>query len=277
MSNWLIRADGVKKHFRRGRNNGMVHAVENAAFCLGRGKTLGLVGESGSGKTTLGMSILKLVEPTGGRCMVRFDGDQGEDLFRLSGESLRRNRKHMQIIFQNPNAAINPRSMKVKGILKEAIEVRCEFNGMRPERVAVEEEALDKLKLVRLGEGKLDRYPFELSGGEKRRVILARALCIEPEFIVTDEITADLDGSTSVQILNLMKELQERKELTYLFISHDLAHVIYMSHWIAVMLQGRIVEIRPTLEILEDPKHEYTKELFSQLSEFDAPGCLEKS
>ncbi|WP_048061729.1 ABC transporter ATP-binding protein [Hyperthermus butylicus] len=246
----------LKKYFPvRGfiRVSGWVKAVDDVSFIIPRGKTIGLVGESGSGKTTIGRLILRLIEPTSG--YVFFDG---RNVFELRGKELKAFRKKAQMIFQDPYSSLNPR-MTVYDIIMEALKVhRVEVGDPYAYIVKLLEE-------VGLNETHVYRYPHEFSGGQRQRIAIARALAVNPEFMVLDEPTSALDVSVQAQILNLLKELQAKRKLTYLFISHDLGVVRYMSDYIAVMYLGKIVELGPAEEVFEKPLHPYTKMLLASI------------
>ncbi|MET1100937.1 MAG: ABC transporter ATP-binding protein [Pyrodictiaceae archaeon] len=230
-----------------------VKAVDGVSFIVPRRKTLGLVGESGCGKTTVGRLLLRLIEPTSGK--IYFDG---KDVLKLRGHELQEFRRRAQMIFQDPYMSLNPR-MTVFDLIIEPIRVH---------RIHVEDPqkfVVDLLYQVGLNETHLYRYPHEFSGGQRQRIAIARVLALKPEFIVLDEPTSALDVSVQAQILNLLKDLQNRFNLTYLFISHDLGVVRYMSNYIAVMYLGKIVEIGPSEEVFEKPLHPYTKMLLAAI------------
>lgn len=231
-------------------------AVNNITFAVTKNEILGLVGESGCGKTTLGKLMLKLVEPDAGH--VFFDGI---DITDLRTSELRPVRRHMQMIFQDLDAALNPR-MKIDAILKEAVQLHR--RGMND--VAVAQRVAELLDAVKLSKNKLTRYAHELSGGEKRRVGIARALAVGPRFIVADEPTSALDVSIQAQIVNLLHDLHRQLGLSYLFISHDLRLVEMLSHRIAVMYRGEIVEVGTTETIVSSPRHPYTVHLWSAIA-----------
>ncbi|MBX3144248.1 MAG: ATP-binding cassette domain-containing protein [Trueperaceae bacterium] len=229
-----------------------VKAVEDVSFNVKRGEVVGLVGESGSGKTTVGRSILRLIEPTSGE--VKFDG---VDVTQLNKGTMREYRKRMQIIFQDPFASLNPR-MSVGDIIGEAMTIHNLARGKeREQRVA---ELLDK---VGLSPNHMRRYPHEFSGGQRQRIGIARALAVDPEFIVADEPVSALDVSIQAQVVNLLQDLKEELGLTLLFIAHDLGVVEYISDHVIVMYLGRIMEIAPSKELYANPIHPYTEALLS--------------
>ena len=252
----LVEVYDLKKYFPvKGLifTRGYVKAVDGVTFAIPRGKTLGLVGESGSGKTTVGRLILRLIEPTSGRII--FDG---VDVLKLRGEELKRFRRRAQIIFQDPYGSLNPR-MTVFNIIMEGVRYHGIDVGDPVEFVA------RLLERVGLNPHHMYRYPHEFSGGQRQRIAIARVLALNPEFIVLDEPTSALDVSVQAQILNLLKDLQRERGLTYLFISHDLGVVRYMSDYIAVMYLGKIVEFGPAEEVFEKPMHPYTEALLSSI------------
>lgn len=255
----LLRVENLTVHFPVGRTGfwgrqeKVVHAVDNVSFEIRRGETLGLVGESGSGKSTTGRAILLKVKPTAGNVYFR-----GEDVTTTSGEALRRLRRNMQLVFQDPYASLNPR-MKVIQIVAEPLLV----HGIVKKPRDAYDRVRDLLDLCGLPRDAADRYPHAFSGGQRQRIGIARALALEPEFIVADEPVSALDVSIRAQIINLLQELQERLSLTYLFIAHDLSIVRHISHRVAIMYAGKIVEIADRSEIYENPKHPYTEALLS--------------
>jgi peptide/nickel transport system ATP-binding protein len=258
----------LKVHFpiRKGilqRVAGHVKAVDGISFEVRPGRTLGLVGESGCGKTTTGRAILRLVEPTAGRVLYR-----GQDLSQLRGRELRRLRKHMQIIFQDPYGSLNPR-LTVESALVEPMEI----HGIGASRRDRGERAAALLREVGLEEGHLKRYPHEFSGGQRQRICIARALSVDPNFLICDESVSALDVSVQAQVLNLLKDLQENRGLTYIFISHDLAVVKFMSDDLAIMNQGLIVERGPANEIYANPREEYTRGLIAAIPD-DRPETI---
>ena len=253
----LVRGENLSKDFVTSRNflgqpQSFHKAVVNVDVTIRRGETLGLVGESGSGKSTLGRMLLRLLPSTSGKVYFR-----NRELTKLGTRSLQPFRKKMQIVFQDPYTALNPR-MSIGAILSEAVR---KGRGKKDGNVAKEIEEL--LTKVGLKADARKRYPHEFSGGQRQRIGIARALAVRPQFIVADEPVSALDVSVQAQIINLLMDLQEELSLAYLFISHDLQVVRHLSHRVAVMYQGRIVETGPTEEIFQDPKHEYTKLLLS--------------
>ncbi|HET6695666.1 MAG TPA: ATP-binding cassette domain-containing protein [Gaiellaceae bacterium] len=254
----LLTVTDLEKHFpvRKGliieRTVGHVKAVDGVSFSIPAGKTLGLVGESGSGKSTTGYCILQLTKPTSGS--IRFDG---RELTQMGGEQLRKVRQDMQIVFQDPYSSLDPR-MTVGNIVSEPLEV----HGMGT-RKSRRETVRRLLEVVGFNPNFTNRYPHEFSGGQRQRIGIARALALSPKLIVCDEPVSALDVSIQAQILNLLKDLQRDFGLTYLFISHDLAVVRTMADEIAVMNQGKLVEVGPAEEVYSNPKDEYTKALFT--------------
>jgi peptide/nickel transport system ATP-binding protein len=236
-----------------GRSRDSLRAVEDVSFEIPRGETLGLVGESGSGKTTTGRAVLRKVPLAAGRIV--FDG---EDITELHGEKLRRYRKRMQLVFQDPYASLNPR-MRVFEIVAEPLLVHGVVSRIRD----AEPQVRDLLALVGLPPDVLFRYPHAFSGGQRQRIGIARALSLHPDFIVADEPVSALDVSIRAQVVNLLQDLQEQLGLTYLFIAHDLSVVRHISHRIAVMYAGKLVELGLPDQIYDDPKHPYTRALLS--------------
>lgn len=253
----LVKIENLTKNFISkksffGKPLSYVHAVDNVSLDIFKGETLGIVGESGCGKSTLGRSILRLTEPTSGK--VVYDKT---DLVSLSKEDMRQMRKRLQLVFQDPYASLNPR-MTVKDLIKAPLDV---FNiGNESERM---EKVFQIMKQVGLTEEQLNRYPHEFSGGQRQRIVIARAIILDPEFVVCDEPVSALDVSVRSQVLNLLNTLQKEKNLTYMFISHDLSVVKYISDRIAVMYLGRVVELAEKDELYSHAAHPYTKALLS--------------
>ncbi|MGQ0541741.1 MAG: ABC transporter ATP-binding protein [Blastocatellia bacterium] len=253
--NNLISLENLQVHYRIGgglfRASKTVRAVDGVSLDIEKGETLGLVGESGCGKSTLGKAILRLTEPTGGKVFYN-----GKDLAHLPQSAMREQRKHLQMIFQDPYASLNPR-MTVGQIIGEPIRTFGLANG------SVESKVQELMETVGLSRRFIKRYPHEFSGGQRQRIGIARALAVDPEFIVADEPISALDVSIQAQIMNLMRRLQAEKNLTYLFISHDLRAVRHLSDRVAVMYLGKIVELAPGKEIYANPLMPYTKALIS--------------
>jgi oligopeptide/dipeptide ABC transporter ATP-binding protein len=255
----LLAVEGLTKHFPvtrgvLGRIVGHVRAVDGVSFEIARGETLGLVGESGSGKTTAGRAILRLIEPTAGKIV--FDG---VDVRRADASELRLLRRSMQIIFQDPYSSLNPR-LRVVDLVGEALEVHGLARG-----AAVEKRVAELLARVGLLPSALNRYPHEFSGGQRQRVGIARALALEPKLIVCDEPVSALDVSIQAQVVNLLKDLGRELELSYLFIAHDLSVVRHLSHRIAVMYLGELVELAPAERLFAAPAHPYARALLSAI------------
>ena len=257
MAENILEVENLVKYFKSPR--GTVHAVDGVSFTIEKGKTLGIVGESGCGKSTTGRSILRLIEPTSGT--VRFEG---KDILQYSSAQMRKMRKDMQIIFQDPYSSLNPR-MTVSQIIMEPI-IR---NRLIRDKKKREERVLELMETVGLAERLYNAYPHELDGGRRQRVGIARALAVEPKFIVCDEPVSALDVSIQAQILNLLKELQMKLGLTYIFITHNLSVVYYFADDIAVMYLGKLVEKAPAQELFAHPVHPYTQALLSAIPEPD--------
>ncbi|NJL24078.1 MAG: ABC transporter ATP-binding protein [Calothrix sp. SM1_5_4] len=256
----LLELKNVKKHFplKKGFFGGVkswVKAVDDVTLTVRKGRTLGLVGESGCGKTTLGRTILRLIEPTEGQIIYN-----GTDITKLDREQMRAMRRKMQIIFQDPYASLNPR-MTIGAALMEPMII----HGLGQNRAERLEMAGELMKKVGLDRAMLNRYPHEFSGGQRQRICIARALAVKPEFIICDESVSALDVSIQAQILNLLLDLQEELHLTYVFISHDLAVVKFISDEVAVMYNGKVVELNDAVGIYENPQHDYTKKLLSAI------------
>lgn len=250
----LIQTKNLKKYFNVGA--GSLHAVDDVNLSIYPGETLGVVGESGCGKSTLGRTILRLIEPTAGEILY-----DGKDISKLSIKDMREMRKKMQIIFQDPYSSINPR-MTVEEIIAENMIVNKSFGGNKAEIWKRTEQLMDTVGLARRLAG---AYPHELDGGRRQRIGIARALALDPKFIVCDEPVSALDVSIQAQILNLLMDLQDEFKLTYMFITHNLAVVKHISTDIAVMYLGQCVEKAPSLELFHNPKHPYTKALLSAI------------
>ena len=257
--NVLVRVENLTKHFpiTQGivvqRQIGAVRAVDNVSFDIREGETLGLVGESGCGKSTTGRTILQLYRPTSGKVYY-----QDQDLTTLKGEDLRRMRRFMQIIFQDPYASLNPR-LTVGDIIGEPLEVHRVEKSKKKRQERVQE----LLHLVGLNPYFINRYPHEFSGGQRQRIGVARALALQPKFIICDEPISALDVSIQAQVVNLLEKLQDEFGLTYLFIAHDLSMVRYISDRTAVMYLGKIVELAEREELYSHPLHPYTQALLS--------------
>lgn len=256
----LLEVKNLKTHFPHhggifGRVQSYTKAVDDVSFNVRKGHTLGLVGESGCGKTTLGRTILRLIEPTAGGIV--YDGKDIAGASRLEMQDIR---KKMQIVFQDPYASLNPR-MTIGSILMEPMEIH-DLGSSKKERQDI---AADMIKKVGLTPAMLNRYPHEFSGGQRQRISIARALMVRPEFIVCDESVSALDVSIQAQILNLLLDLQDEFNLTYIFISHDLSVVKFISDEVAVMYGGKIVEMNTAQNIYDNPQHDYTKKLLSAI------------
>ena len=261
----LVQAVQLRKEFPVGtegifgQRRLTLKAVDGVTLKINAGETLGLVGESGSGKSTLGRLLLRLIEPTAGQ--VFFDG---HDLAALSRKQLRQLRRQMQMVFQDPYSSLNPR-MRVRAIVAEGIEIHKLARGR-----AKEQRIGELLEMVGMGADALDRYPHEFSGGQRQRIGIARALAVNPRFLVLDEPVSALDVSIQAQIINLLQDLQEQLSLTYFFISHDLRVVKHISQRVAIMYLGKIVELASRDEIYSNPRHPYTRVLLSAIPQVDA-------
>jgi oligopeptide transport system ATP-binding protein len=248
------------------RNGQVVRAVDDVSFAIAAGETLGLVGESGCGKTTLGRAALRIIEPTGGGISFA-----GEDITSVQSSRLRALRRRFQMIFQDPYGSLDPR-MTVENIIGEALDIHGLATGREARRRRVEQ----LLKDVGLEAAQADRYPHEFSGGQRQRIGIARALGVEPQLIVCDEAVSALDVSVQAQIVNLLQDLQQRHNLAYLFIAHDLAVVEHISRRLLVMYLGKIVELGPARVICREPKHPYTKALVSAVPVLDPSARRER-
>ena len=253
MSEVLLDVKGLKKYFPTKR--GMLHAVDDVSFTIEKGKTLGVVGESGCGKSTTGRAILRLHEPTGGQVLF-----EGQDVAKLNAAELRHKRKEMQIIFQDPFSSLNPRKT-----VSQTIEEPLKLHGIITDKQARLEKVLETMETVGLAERYVNTYPHELDGGRRQRIGIARALALDPKFIVCDEPVSALDVSIQAQILNLMNEIQEKRGLTYMFITHDLSVVNHFSDDIAVMYLGKLIEKAPSEVLFNNPVHPYTQALLSAI------------
>lgn len=252
--NYLLRVQNLAKYFPIGSNK-YIKAVEKVGFALRKGEVLGLVGESGCGKTTLGMCILRLIEPTGGEVIFR-----GRNVLQLDEKELIPIRRYMQIIFQDPYGSLNPR-MKIKDIIREPLLIHKLAENKNQEEIKI----MDLLEEVGLDDACANKYPHELSGGQRQRVAIARALAVSPDFIVCDECVSSLDVSVQAQIINLLEDLKNKMDLSYLFISHDLGVTKHISDRIGIMYLGKIVEMAGSETICSSPKHPYTKALISSI------------
>ena len=253
MSNPILEVQNLKKYFKT--PNGLLHAVDDVTFSIEKGKTLGVVGESGCGKSTTGRTILRLIEPTAGK--VIFDG---VDVTSLSKEELRKSRNQMQLIFQDPFSSLDPRKTVSQAIAEPIV-----YNKIIQGKQNVEKRVLELMDTVGLAERLYGAYPHELDGGRRQRIGIARALAMNPKFIVCDEPVSALDVSIQAQILNLLDELQDELGLTYMFITHDLAVVNHFADDIAVMYLGQLVEKAPADELFANPMHPYTQALLSAI------------
>ena len=248
----VLELDGVCRDFTSGVfRTHTVHAVDHVTFALEKGKTFGLVGNSGCGKTTLSRMITRVLRPTAGRILF-----EGADISGLPGGRARAYHRRVQMIFQNPEASLDP-TMRVRDSLLEALTIHQIGSG-REERM---EKVRSALAQVGLPEHLLSRYPHQISGGEGQRLVICRALLLEPEVLLLDEPTSMLDVSVQASVMNLLKELQQRLGLTYLYITHDIELLGWISHTIGVMQKGRLVEVGPREQIMEAPAHPYTREL----------------
>jgi len=260
----LLVVDGLKTHFpiRSGllqRVTDHFKAVDGVSFHIKEGETLGLVGESGCGKTTVGRTLLRLLPATAGR--VIFDG---HDVFAARGNELQQLRRNMQIVFQDPAGSLNPR-MRIASIVGEPLVI----HGLVSDKAELRERVESLLERCGMPRAAADRYPHEFSGGQRQRIGIARALALEPKFIVCDEPTSALDVSIQAQVINLLMDLQEEFGLSYLFISHDMAVIQHVCKRIAVMYKGKIVEEGSRENIIENPQHRYTQSLLSAVPEPD--------
>ncbi|MEJ8547066.1 oligopeptide/dipeptide ABC transporter ATP-binding protein [Brevibacillus borstelensis] len=248
----LVEVNNLKKHFHIG-NGQLLKAVDGVSFTIRQGETLGLVGESGCGKSTLGRTIIRLYENTDGEVLYK-----GKNVHCLKGKEAGQFNRDVQMIFQDPQASLNPR-MTVEDIIAEGLDIHGLARGMRRERVA------ELLQLVGLRKEHASRFPHEFSGGQRQRIGIARALAVEPEFIIADEPISALDVSIQAQVVNLLEDLQAERGLTYLFIAHDLSMVKHISTRIGVMYLGKMVELATSNELYKLPLHPYTQALLSSV------------
>lgn len=253
MSKTILEVQNLKKYFKTGR--GELHAVDGVSFSLEEGHTLGIVGESGCGKSTAGRCIIRLIEPTSGNIIF-----EGKDISKLGRLAMRKYRRDMQIIFQDPFSSLDPRNT-VTQIIAEGVKSTNKFKS----RKEIDDRVLELMEIVGLAERLKNSYPHELDGGRRQRIGIARALAVEPKLIVCDEPVSALDVSIQAQILNLLRELQKKLNLTYIFITHDLSVVNYISDEIMVMYLGQVVEKAPSEELFAHPIHPYTKALLSAI------------
>ena len=253
---FCVESQHLKKYFHT--DSGVVRAVDDVSFGIEPGETVGLVGESGCGKSTIGRTILKLVEPSGGKLFF-----EGRDIFEMDHSERRTLRREMGIVFQNPYSSLNPR-MKVLQIVGEPLKTHTKINGARLRR-----KVLELLAQVGLKPEQLNRFPHQFSGGQRQRIAIARSLALDPKFLIFDEPTSALDVSVQAQVLNLIRKLQRSKNLTYLFITHDLLVVKYIADRILVMYLGKLVESGPVEAVFEQPLHPYTQALLSAIPKAD--------
>lgn len=254
-----LQVQGLSKHFdvKHQKRKATLRAVDEVSFEVRKGETFSVVGESGCGKSTLGRCIARLIEPSAGKVFF-----EGEDIGGLRSNALRQLRKRVQFIFQDPYSSMNPR-MRVRAILSEPL------RNFDHSEEYIEQRLLELLQLVSLHPDALDKFPHQFSGGQRQRLVIARALALEPSFIVCDEPVSALDVSVQAQVINLLGDLQKSLGLTYLFISHDLSVVRHISHRVAVMYLGRIVELGTSQELFANPQHPYTQALMAAVPRFE--------
>lgn len=257
MADVLLEVKDLKKYFKTKR--GMLHAVDGVSFSIEKGKTLGVVGESGCGKSTTGRAILRLIEPTSGTVLL-----EGEDIAKLNSFQLRKKRKDMQIIFQDPFSSLDPKKTVGQLIAEPII-----LNKILTRKSDIEDRVRELMETVGLAERLYNSYPHELDGGRRQRIGIARALATNPKFIVCDEPVSALDVSIQAQILNILKDIQKKLGVAYIFITHDLSVVYYFADDIAVMYLGKMVEKAPADELFANPLHPYTKALLSAIPSVD--------
>ena len=251
-----VQSQNLKKYFHT--DSGVVRAVDDVSFYIEPGETVGLVGESGCGKSTIGRTILKLVEPSGGKLFF-----EGHNIFKMDRSERQTLRREMGIVFQNPYSSLNPR-MKVLQIVGEPLKTHLKIKGAR-----LRKKLSEMLEQVGLKPEHLNRFPHQFSGGQRQRIAIARSLSLDPKFLIFDEPTSALDVSVQAQVLNLIRDLQRSKNLTYLFITHDLHVVKYIADRILVMYLGKLVESGPVEPVFEQPLHPYTQALLSAIPEAD--------
>jgi len=252
-NNTLLEVKNLKKYFNTPR--GLLHAVDDVTFTIDKGRTLGVVGESGCGKSTTGRSILRLIEPTAGEVIF-----EGQDVCKLDAEAMRKKRQDMQIIFQDPFSSLNPRKT-----ISQTIMDPIKINNLITDKAQQVERVEQLMETVGLAPRLYNAYPHELDGGRRQRIGIARALAMNPKFIVCDEPVSALDVSIQAQILNLLEDLQDKMGLAYMFITHDLSVVNHFAHDIAVMYLGRLIEKAPSEELFANPVHPYTQALLSAI------------
>ena len=252
-NNTLLEVKNLKKYFNTPR--GLLHAVDDVTFTIDKGRTLGVVGESGCGKSTTGRSILRLIEPTAGEVIF-----EGQDVCKLDAEAMRKKRQDMQIIFQDPFSSLNPRKT-----ISQTIMDPIKINNLITDKAQQVERVEQLMETVGLAPRLYNAYPHELDGGRRQRIGIARALAMNPKFIVCDEPVSALDVSIHAQILNLLEDLQDKMGLAYMFITHDLSVVNHFAHDIAVMYLGRLIEKAPSEELFANPVHPYTQALLSAI------------
>ncbi len=257
MAEELIRVEHLKKYFKVPA--GINHAVDDVSFTISKGETLGVVGESGCGKSTLGRTLIHLQDSTDGKIYLK-----GEDITKIKGQDLKRVREKMQIVFQDPYSSLNPR-LRIENTVIEPLKMSGRFKN----RKELKSEANRLMELVGIDERLREAYPHELDGGRRQRVCIARALALNPEFVVCDEPVSALDVSIQAAVLNLLQELQEQMGMAYLFVTHDLSVVRHISDHICVMYLGQLVEKSPTKELFSHTLHPYTKALLSAIPSTD--------
>ncbi len=253
----VVEIKNLKKYF--GTAYGQNHAVDDISFKIEKGTTMGVVGESGCGKSTLGRTIIRLQEPTSGQILLN-----GEDITHAKGKKLKEVRENMQIIFQDPYSSLNPR-MPVEATVREPLEISKKYKT----KAEMDEAITELFQLVGIDERFRNAYPHEMDGGRRQRVGIARAIALNPEFVMCDEPVSALDVSVQAQVLNLLMDLQEKNQLTYMFVTHDLSVVKHISTNISVMYLGQLVETSPSDELFSTPLHPYTKALLSAIPSTD--------